>query len=96
MELLLTHHSKNFQYATHSPPLEASERGISIPGELAIMGFGDFDFAAHTAPSISSVHIEKRAIGGIAARSLIARIEGKPLDESIIDVGFRLIERTTT
>ncbi len=31
-----------------------------------------------------------------AARSLIAKIEGRPLKENIIDVGFRLIERDTT
>jgi LacI family gluconate utilization system Gnt-I transcriptional repressor len=80
----------------HGVLIEAGERGIRVPGQLAVMGFGDFDFAAHTAPAISSVHVEKRAIGTIAARSLIARIEGRPLDASVIDVGFRLVERATT
>jgi LacI family gluconate utilization system Gnt-I transcriptional repressor len=80
----------------HGVLIEAAERGIRVPGELGVMGFGDFDFAAHTAPSISSVHIEKREIGAIAARSLIARIEGNPLDDSVIDVGFHLVERATT
>jgi LacI family gluconate utilization system Gnt-I transcriptional repressor len=80
----------------HGVLIEAAERGIRVPNQLAIMGFGDFDFAAHTAPSISSVYIEKRAIGTIAAKSLIARIEGDTLNEHIIDVGFRLIERATT
>lgn len=76
--------------------IEAGVRGIAVPGELGIMGFGDLDFAAHTQPSISSVHIDKRAIGIQAARALIAKIEGRPLAEGIIDVGFRLVERGTT
>ena len=75
---------------------EATVRGISVPGQLAIMGFGDLDFSAHTAPAISSIHIDKRAIGMQAADALLARIEGRPLQEKIIDVGFTLIERETT
>ncbi|WP_156885720.1 substrate-binding domain-containing protein [Massilia niastensis] len=51
---------------------------------------------AHAHPSISSVRLDKWAIGMQAARSLIAKIEGRPLKENIIDVGFRLIERDTT
>lgn len=72
---------------------EAYTRGISVPAELAVMGFGDLDFSAHTAPSISTVHIDKRAVGVQAANALIAKIEGRPLDENIFDVGFELIAR---
>lgn len=80
----------------HGVLIESAVRGIRIPGQLAVIGFGDFDFAAHTFPSISSVHVDKRAIGTLAARSLIARIEGEPLDDHIVDVGFQLVERDTT
>jgi len=76
--------------------VEASARGVAVPGRIGIMGFGDFDFAAYTYPSISSVHIDKHQIGVRAARSLIAKIEGRPLTGNVIDVGFRLIERDTT
>ena len=75
---------------------EAIVRGIAVPQQLAIMGFGDLNFSAHTSPSISSIHIDKRAIGIQAANALLARIEGRPLEERIIDVGFKLIERETT
>lgn len=76
--------------------VEAAARGIDVPGQLGIMGFGDFDFAEHTHPAISSVHVDKRDIGARAARALIAKIEGKALRENVIDVGFRLVERGTT
>ena len=75
---------------------EAHVRGIAVPHQLAIMGFGDLDFSAHTSPSITSIHIDKRAIGIQAANALLARIEGRPLNEKIVDVGFALVERETT
>lgn len=75
---------------------EAHVRGLDVPRQLAIMGFGDLDFSAHTTPTISSVHIDKRAIGIEAANALLARIEGRPLKEKIIDVGFDLVVRETT
>lgn len=76
--------------------IEAAAHGIAVPGQIGIMGFGDFDFAAHTHPAISSVQIDKRAIGVRAAQALIARIEGKPLAGHAFDVGFQLVERGTT
>lgn len=80
----------------HGALIEATARGIAVPGQLGIMGFGDFDFAAHTHPAISSVRVDKRGIGVEAARALIAKIEGKPLKANVIDVGFTLVERATT
>lgn len=76
--------------------IEAQAQGIAVPEQLGIMGFGDFDFAAYTHPPISSVHIDKRAIGVRAARALIAKIEGRPPAGNVIDVGFELVERATT
>lgn len=75
---------------------EAQVRGMAIPGQLAVMGFGDLDFSAHTSPAISTIHIDKRALGVQAADALVAKIQGQPLAERIIDVGFELIERETT
>lgn len=72
---------------------EAAVRGMAVPTELAVMGFGDLDFSAHTSPAISTVHIDKRALGVQAANALVAKIEGQPLPDRIIDVGFELIAR---
>jgi LacI family gluconate utilization system Gnt-I transcriptional repressor len=75
---------------------EAQQRGIRIPEELAVIGFGDFDFAAHTSPSLTTIAIEKALIGRLAADALIARIEGREVAERIVEVGFRLVERAST
>lgn len=75
---------------------EARDRGLRIPEDLAVIGFGDFDFAAHTSPALTTIAIEKATIGRLAAEALIARIEGREVPERIVDVGFRLVERAST
>ena len=76
--------------------IEAQTRGLRVPGDLRLMGFGDLDFAAHTVPTLSSIHIDKYAIGTLAADALVARIEGKSPADPITDVGFSLVEREST
>lgn len=75
---------------------EAAVQGMPVPARLAVMGFGDFEFSAHIFPALSTVHIDKRKIGELAANALLARIEGQNLDERVVDVGFKLLERGTT
>ncbi|UEM24609.1 LacI family DNA-binding transcriptional regulator (plasmid) [Skermanella mucosa] len=75
---------------------EALSRGLSVPGDLAVMGFGDLDFAAHTFPALSTVRIDRRAMGRIAAETLLARMEGRTDLDRVIDIGFEVIERAST
>jgi LacI family transcriptional regulator, gluconate utilization system Gnt-I transcriptional repressor len=79
----------------HGMLTEAQARGIAVPGQLAIVGFGDLAFAAHTFPPLSTVKIDRNAIGRLAAEALLGRFEGKPV-ERIIDIGFQIMERGTT
>ncbi|HKM97673.1 MAG TPA: LacI family DNA-binding transcriptional regulator [Buttiauxella sp.] len=72
---------------------EAQKRGLSVPGNLAVMGFGDLDFADCNIPSITTVKIDRWKIGKDAANMLADKIEGKPVDEAVADIGFSLIER---
>lgn len=75
---------------------EARERGIAIPDQLAIMGFGDVPFAADMAPALSTVHINGVDIGRLAARNLIDRAEGREVAQRVVDVGFSIVERETS
>ena len=76
--------------------VEAMARGLRIPQDLAICGFGDADFAAHMEPSLSTVHVDGAAIGRTAARLIIDRCDGRPAAAPIVDVGFRIVERAST
>lgn len=52
--------------------LEAAQRGIAVPGRLALLGFGDFALARQLSPGLSSVALPRVAIGTVAAEALLA------------------------
>jgi LacI family transcriptional regulator, gluconate utilization system Gnt-I transcriptional repressor len=74
---------------------EATSRGIAIPRQLRIFGFGDLDFAAHTYPALSTVRIDGTAIGRQAAQFVIDRAAGREISKRVIDIGFKLIARAS-
>jgi LacI family gluconate utilization system Gnt-I transcriptional repressor len=63
-----------------------------VPQDLAVIGFGDLDFAASNRPAITTVSVDRHAIGEQAATLLADRIEGGE-GEAIIDIGFHLVAR---
>jgi len=75
---------------------EAQARGLRIPDDLAVCGFGDADFAAHMEPALTSVHVDGAAIGRLAAQMLLQRCQGQEVAQRVVDVGFRIIERRST
>jgi LacI family gluconate utilization system Gnt-I transcriptional repressor len=75
---------------------EAQSRGLRVPDDLAVVGFGDADFAAHLVPGLTTVHVDGAGIGRRAANLLLARCRGESVEERIVDVGFRIVERQST
>jgi len=75
---------------------EIQSRNISIPDTIAVIGFGDQVFAAHTYPALTTVGIDRERIGQEAADALLARIQKRPVKNKIIDIGFSIIEREST
>ena len=77
---------------------EAASRGLHVPDDVAIMGFGDLNYAAHTVPPLSTVSIDGAAIGRIAAQRLLDRFNGvqMPATERVTDTGFTLLPRGST
>jgi LacI family transcriptional regulator, repressor for deo operon, udp, cdd, tsx, nupC, and nupG len=57
---------------------EARERGLSVPGALAITGFDDSSLAALSSPPLTSVRIDYAQFGEAAAAALLAAIAGAP------------------
>ncbi|MDR3436228.1 LacI family DNA-binding transcriptional regulator [Telmatospirillum sp.] len=76
--------------------IEGQVRGVSVPGDIAVMGFGDFSFAAHIHPTLSTVRFDRRQIGRIAAEAILAELNGMPSVERIVDIGFTVMEREST
>ena len=75
---------------------EARARGIAVPDRLAIVGFGDLEFAADLHPALTTVRIDGMEIGRQAAQLIVDRAEGRPVERRIVDIGFSIVERMTT
>ena len=77
---------------------EAASRGMQVPADLAVMGFGDLSSAAQVYPALSTVSVDGKKIGLQVAQALLERFE-HPLgshDPVRIDTGFTLIDRAST
>jgi LacI family gluconate utilization system Gnt-I transcriptional repressor len=73
---------------------EAKRRGIDVPSQLAICGFGDLEFASETSPQLTTVGVDGTRIGVSAARCLLERLKGVK-ETNVVDVGFHIVERET-
>jgi LacI family gluconate utilization system Gnt-I transcriptional repressor len=72
---------------------EAQARGLQMPGQIAVVGFGDLEFSADLHPALTTVHIDAHAIGRQAARFIVDRAEGRVVAQPVVDVGFSMVER---
>lgn len=75
---------------------EALAQDVKVPTEVAVIGFGDMAFAAHTLPALTTVRVEAGALGREAAELLLARLAGGDGQPHPRDLGFDLIEREST
>ena len=79
----------------HGVITEAQASGLSVPRDVAVMGFGDLPFAAYTHPMLSTVRIDGTAIGRQAARFILDRVEHRDAGPRVRDLGFSIIKRAS-
>ena len=75
---------------------QAQVSAIAVPKRLAIVGFGDLEFAADVHPALTTVRIDGGAIGRQASQFIVDRAEGRTPAQRIVDIGFAIVERATT
>lgn len=75
--------------------IEAAVRGIAIPHDLAVCGFGDLEIGRVMHPAISTVSVDGAEIGRLAAGCLLTRLQGHDTPRSHV-VPFRIVERGST
>jgi len=80
----------------HGALEEARCRGLRVPRDLALVGFGDLEFGLHTSPALSTVRVDRAAIGRRAAELILGRLNGNSIGPPIVDVGFEVVERATS
>jgi len=77
----------------HGAMLYCLDKGIEIPGRLAIAGMGDLELSARIPPGLTTVRIDAYDIGRRAARMILAELDGRQPRTRVIDLGYEIIER---
>ncbi len=75
---------------------ESQRRRLSVPDELGICGFNDFEIMSATHPSLTSVFTNREEMGGRAVAMLIQAIEKRGPDEKLVDIGYKVMAREST
>jgi LacI family transcriptional regulator, gluconate utilization system Gnt-I transcriptional repressor len=74
---------------------ECQRRGISVPKDLAIVGFDDQQIATQVVPRLTTVHVPRYQIGLKAAEMLLQALDNPKAKKRVIDVGFEIADRET-
>ena len=79
----------------------ALSRGLSVPEDVAIVGFDDIEDGRYATPTLTTISPDKSAIARSAVRQLIARIDAAvdgahPAESVQIEAPYRLILREST
>jgi LacI family transcriptional regulator, gluconate utilization system Gnt-I transcriptional repressor len=80
-------------WSAHGALDELRARNVKVPQDIAVIGFGDLDFAAELSPALTTVKIDGGMIGRQAATFLMLRARGEKIEHPVVDIGFSLIVR---
>jgi LacI family transcriptional regulator len=72
------------------------EQGYTIPNDISIIGFGDYDIARYTDPALTTVQFDMRLMGRIAARRLSMLLDEPDDDQWLVRIPTSLIVREST
>lgn len=72
---------------------EAQRRGISIPNDLALLGYGDLEIATQTNPGLSTIRPPRDEIGAAVAQHILDRLKDPGAQGVVIDLGISIVER---
>jgi LacI family transcriptional regulator len=72
------------------------EAGLSVPGDVSVIGFDDLQFAAHVHPPLTTLRQDKAGLGAEAGRALLALIGGDTETPAVMTLPVELIVRGST
>lgn len=75
---------------------EVHRHGISVPGDVSVVGFDDIELTSHVAPPLTTIRQPRLAIGRVAAERLLKRIEGRPDEPQDVVLPVELVIRNST
>ena len=69
------------------------ENNIKIPDDVSIVGFDDMPFCTITDPNLTTINVDKNALGRLAVENLIQLIESRKRIFYKTTLGVTLVER---
>ncbi|ALA20164.1 MULTISPECIES: LacI family DNA-binding transcriptional regulator [Chelatococcus] len=63
--------------------MEARRLGLDVPGDIAILGFGDNDLADALSPGLTTLAIDVEALGRRAGEMILKRLRGEELADPV-------------
>jgi LacI family transcriptional regulator len=76
--------------------LAAASKGMRVPEDLSVVGFNNYDFAAHLTPSLTTVSVDLTQLGEQAADYLLRCLDQIPHPASLPRIETALIVRSST
>ena len=70
------------------------QNGVNVPGKVKVIGFDDSPIASKNSPSISTIRQPIRELGAQVAASLLGILEGRKVEDQVLDV--KLVKRQST
>lgn len=71
------------------------QKGIKIPGDVAIAGFGGLDVGSILPARLTTTNVRRLRVGKLAAQNLIKRVNNEPVI-LVEDIGFELLKGETS
>lgn len=75
---------------------ECQRRGIAVPGQMAVAGFGDYEIAGISVPSLTTINPFPREIGARTAELILQVLDGQRDGPTIIRITPDLLPRAST
>lgn len=72
-----------------------TEQGLRVPGDISLVGFDDIDFCQYVTPPLTTVRLDRAAMGRGAVQRLVAMVEGTE-EVSPLNVPTQLVVRQST
>lgn len=73
-----------------------TEAGLTVPGDVSVVGFDDIPAAAYLSPPLTTVRQDFAAVATRAVEVLVAMIEGRPHPAQPVDLAVELTVRDST
>lgn len=71
------------------------QHGLSVPGDVSVVGFDDIDLAGSIRPALTTCHVDRELLGRIAVRRLLERAQEPDARTRAITLDTSLVERSS-